>query len=98
VLCASEAGQETADDAEILHRAIQEERILVTMDEHFGDWAILPLDKHPGVIRLKVHPTTTANIARMLSPFLKAHRSEDLADHLVILSPQAERWIRTSEG
>ena len=38
VLCASEAGQQTADDTEILRRAISESRILVTMDEHFGDW------------------------------------------------------------
>lgn len=97
VLCASEAGQQTADDTEVLHLAIREGRILVTMDEHFGDWAILPLNEHPGVIRLKAHPTTTANIARLLLPFLVAHRPEDLRDRLVILSPRAERWVQTSE-
>jgi predicted nuclease of predicted toxin-antitoxin system len=96
VLCASEAGQQMADDTEILRRAIGEGRILVTLDEHFGDWAILPLDRHAGVIRVKTHPTTTANIARLLLPFLKSHDQEELRDHLVILSPRAERWIRTS--
>ena len=96
VLCAFEAGQQTADDAAVLRLAIREDRILVTMDEHFGHWAILALDKHPGVIRLKAHPTTTANIAKLLLPFLASNSQEDLRDHLVIISPRAERWIRTS--
>ncbi len=71
--------------------------ILVTMDEHFGHWAVLPLHEHPGVIRIKAHPATTANVARLLSAFLASHYGEKLQDHLVILSPRAERWIRTSE-
>ena len=57
VMRASEIGQARADDEQILQRAISENRILVTLDEHFGDWVILPLSKHPGVIRLKVNPT-----------------------------------------
>jgi len=48
VMRASEVGQARADDYEILQKAIAENRILVTLDEHFGDWAILPLSKHPG--------------------------------------------------
>jgi predicted nuclease of predicted toxin-antitoxin system len=82
---------------EILRRAKDDGRILVTMDEHFGHWAILPLHEHPGVIRVKAHPTTTTNIARLLLPFLAVHDQEQFRDHLVILSPRAERWIRTSE-
>jgi predicted nuclease of predicted toxin-antitoxin system len=67
---AAETGLSRADDALILERAIREERILVTLDEHFGDWVILPLKKHPGVIRLKVNPATTANVVNLLLPFL----------------------------
>ncbi len=97
VLRTSETGQATADDAEILQFAIDNDRTLVTLDEHFGDWAVLPLDKHPGVIRLKTHhPTTTANAAQLLVPFLAAYRQEGLRDHLIILSRSAERWIETS--
>ena len=96
VLCAAEAGQNAADDIDILRLAISEGRTLVTLDEHFGDWAIMPLDNHPGVVRVKAHPTTTSNIARLLLPFLESHRQEEFVDHLVILSPRAERWIRTS--
>ena len=37
VMRASEVGQARADDYEILQKAIAENRILVTLDEHFGD-------------------------------------------------------------
>ena len=49
VIRASEIGQARADDKEILERAISENRILVTLDQHFGDWAVLPLSHHLGV-------------------------------------------------
>jgi predicted nuclease of predicted toxin-antitoxin system len=97
VLRAAEAGQSVADDAKILRRAIDEGRTLVTLDEHFGDWAILPLDRHPGVIRLKVDPTTTEAAANLLVPFLAAHEQDEIADFLVILSRSTERWIKTAE-
>ena len=54
-LRACEVQQSRHDDPQILVKAITENRILITLDEHFGDWAILPLSKHPGVIRIKVH-------------------------------------------
>jgi len=53
---AAETGHSRSDDQQILDRAIAENRILVTLDEHFGDWVVLPLSKHPGVIRIKVNP------------------------------------------
>ena len=40
VIRASEVGQARADDAEILERTTSEDRILVTLDEDFGDWVI----------------------------------------------------------
>ncbi len=42
-----------------------ENRILVTLDEHFGDRVILQLSRHPGVIQVRVNPTTTKNIIRV---------------------------------
>jgi len=77
VMRASEIGQSRADDQKILQKAISENRILVTLDEHFGDWVILPLSKHPGVIRLKVNPTTSKNVIRLLLPFLRNHGSKE---------------------
>lgn len=66
VIRTSDVGLATAPDTDVMKRAIQDGRILISLDEHFGDWAILPLDQHPGVIRLKVHPTTTKNVLSLL--------------------------------
>jgi predicted nuclease of predicted toxin-antitoxin system len=97
VLRASEIGQARADDDEILKKAIDENRILVTLDEHFGDWVVLPLRKHPGVIRLKVNPTTSNNIISLLIPFFRTHPAKKFENHLVILSSKRSKWICTSD-
>ena len=98
VMRASEVGQARADDYEILQKVIAEDRILVTLDEHFGDWVILPLSKHPGVIRLKINPTTSKNAIELLIPFLRLHSSAQFTNHLVILSPKRTKWVFTVDG
>ena len=95
VIRASETGQERADDLQILNKAISESRILITLDEHFGDWVILPLSRHPGVIRLKVHPTISGNVLKILVPFLSLCSQEQFRNYLVILSQKRAKWIRT---
>lgn len=97
VIRAAEIGQERADDAEVLARAKREGRILVTIDKHFGNWVVLPLAQHPGVIRVAVHPTLTENVLGVLLPFLGAHDAEELQNHLVILSNAGQRWIKTAD-
>jgi len=96
VLRASEIGQARADDQQILQKAISENRILITLDEHFGDWVVLPLSKHPGVVRLKVNPATSKNILKPLIPFLNLHSMDQFKDHLVILSVKRAKWIHTA--
>ena len=96
VVRASEVGQARADDQQILQKSIDENRVLVTLDEHFGDWVILPLSKHPGVIRLKVNPATSSNIIKLLIPFLRIHSSGQFKNHLVILSQKRAKWVHTA--
>jgi len=96
VMRASEVGQARADDHEILQKAIIENRILITLDEHFGDWVILPLSKNPGVIRLKVNPTTSKNVINLLLPFLRMHSCGQFTNHLVILTLKRSKWVRTA--
>jgi predicted nuclease of predicted toxin-antitoxin system len=96
VVRANEIGQARADDAEILERASQERQTLVTLDKDFGDWVVLPLNRHAGVIRIKVHPPLAANVAGMLLPFLAKHHQEHFQNHLIILSPNSVRWIKTA--
>jgi predicted nuclease of predicted toxin-antitoxin system len=96
VLRASETGNARADDQQILQEAIFENRILLTLDEHFGEWVILPLKRHPGVIRLKVDPTTSENVLNLLLPFLRLHKPGQFKNYLVILSEKRAKWIHTA--
>ncbi|MGA2060679.1 MAG: DUF5615 family PIN-like protein [Thermoguttaceae bacterium] len=98
VLRACELGQASADDAAILLKVIEIQRVLITLDEHFGNWAVLPMTKHPGVIRLKIHPATTSEAAKLLIPFLAKHDSDEFQNHLIILSRSTERWINTTNN
>jgi predicted nuclease of predicted toxin-antitoxin system len=96
VVRASGVGQARANDQEILQQAISDERVLVTLDAHFGDWVILPLSKHPGVIRLKTNPTTSKNVIKLLIPFLKQHTRDDFKNNLIILSSKRVKWVKTN--
>ena len=91
VIRASEVGQSRADDRQILKKAITDNRILVTLDEHFGDWVVLPLHRHPGVIRVKANPATDDNILAILLPFLQRLSPDKIRNHLVILSSNCEK-------
>jgi predicted nuclease of predicted toxin-antitoxin system len=95
-LRAAETGHSRADDQQILDKAIAEDRILVTLDEHFGDWVVLPLSQHPGVIRIKVNPTTSKNVLNILLPFLRRYKAGQFENHLVILSEKRSKWILTA--
>lgn len=96
VLRASEFGQARADDFEILQTAINEDRILITLDHHFGDWVILPLSEHAGVIRLQINPTTSENAINLLLPFLRQYSPNQFKNNLVILSKGRSKWIYTA--
>jgi hypothetical protein len=78
-----------------LGRAISEDKILVTLDQHFGDWTVLPLSHHSGVIRLKENPTTPKNVLELLVPFLRRQSFPKFKNHPVILSQQRVKWIAT---
>jgi predicted nuclease of predicted toxin-antitoxin system len=95
VVKVSDCGMASAPDDVILDQAIHEDRILVTLDEHFGDWSILPLSTHPGVIRVKVNPTTSKNVLDLLIPFLHKAVDRGFRDRLAIVRSTGVRWIRT---
>lgn len=95
VLRTSDLGLERAFDSEIMEKAIHDNRILITLDEHFGDWVVLPLSEHPGVIRIKTNPTTTENILDVLLPFLRKNQKQNFQNHLIIISTKGYRWIKT---
>lgn len=65
-----EAGRERTHAALISSRALHEEPRMVTLDQHSGDWVVLPPSERFAVIRLKAHHLTTENIARLLLALL----------------------------
>lgn len=95
VIRVSEIGMSRADDGQILEQSIAEGRILVTLDEHFGNWCVLPLSTHPGVIRVKANPAGTRTILTVLLPFLNCHQNVQFANRLVIVGANRLRWIAT---
>lgn len=95
VIRVSEIGMSRSDDGQILDQAIIDNRILVTLDEHFGNWCVLPLSSHPGVIRVKANPAVTNAILSVLLPFLNDHQCVRFANRLVIVGANRLRWIAT---
>ncbi|MBM4029540.1 MAG: hypothetical protein FJ280_29700, partial [Planctomycetes bacterium] len=91
---AAHAGLARADDLEILEYCTKQDRVLVTLDEHFGNWTVVKLTAHAGVIRLKVHPTGSRNIANTVVPhdigktFLRKRQSK--ADSCTALRSSAQ--------
>ena len=96
VECAAQAGMARADDLEILGYCIKHDRVLVTLDEHFGDWTVAKLTEHPGVIRLKVTPAGTRSIRKALVSFLERYSNRDFRNILAIVRPTGIRWIHTA--
>ncbi|OVE72485.1 hypothetical protein BVX93_02140 [bacterium B13(2017)] len=88
-------GLSRADDSKILEQAIAEKRILITMDDDFGDWVVLPLKEHYGVIRIKTNPSTSKYVLSILLPFLEKHSNDTFNNNLIILSKNRARWIKT---
>ncbi len=96
ILRTEDVGMARMDDAAILRMATKDDRILITLDEHFGDWTVLPLSQHPGVVRIKAHPTSSAKILEILVPFLNRHSEHNFTNQLVIVSERKVRWINTA--
>ena len=57
--------------------------------------AVLPLQHHPGVVRIKANPATTRNVLSVLLPFLQKHGGGTFEDTLVIVSERGIRRVHT---
>jgi len=96
VVMVREIGMSRADDADILEYAIEDNRVLITLDKDFGDWVILPLSSHRGVIRVKTRVALGENIVRVLASFLRAYQNKNINNYLVIISAKKYKWIKTA--
>ena len=61
-----ECGLAGADDSVVRASAIEDGRILVTLDADFANVLRYPPSNSPGVIRLRIHPATEVSIDALL--------------------------------
>jgi predicted nuclease of predicted toxin-antitoxin system len=89
-----EAGIPGISDAEIMHLARQEERVLLTFDKHFSNILLYPLDSHYGVIRFRIHPPLLSDILRILDQFLQKFDLTMIRRTLIVLERDGFRVRR----
>jgi predicted nuclease of predicted toxin-antitoxin system len=81
----AEVGLSGAPDEQIREYAIEESRILVTLDADFAHIIRFPPEHTPGVVRLKVHPPTEQRIRQAIRRAVALLKNTDLAGCLVVV-------------
>jgi predicted nuclease of predicted toxin-antitoxin system len=79
-----------ADDPDILTRAVQEQRILLTNDKDFGDLVFRSGRAHYGVVLLRLRDEHPDNRIRVLLNLLESH-ADRLEHHFTVAT---ERGVR----
>ena len=96
VLRAKDAGLARAADDELLRRARQAGRTLITRDKGFGQLVFLSRQPHAGVVLLRVEPMTLKAVHQELERFLREHAGDDLSRCFVVIEPTRHRIRRSS--
>ena len=78
-------------DDNLLHRAVAEDRIVVTNDRDFGELIYREGREHRGVVFLRLHDERTPNKIRMLTQLLTRH-TDDLSGRFVVVSETQTRF------
>jgi predicted nuclease of predicted toxin-antitoxin system len=79
-----------ANDADILVRAVNEGRILVTNDKDFGDLVFRSGQAHQGVVLLRLHDESSATRVRVMTSLLQQH-AHRLASHFTVATEAGVR-------
>lgn len=80
-----DVGLSGQSDEKIRDCAIDQNRILITLDADFANMLRFPPAGTPGVIRLKVHPPSEAAIREQIRKALAVLKDIDLAGCLAVL-------------
>lgn len=84
-VCAYDAGLSGKSDAEIRDFAIQQNRVLITLDGDFADLMRYPVAGTPGVIWLKpTPPITLASIEQQMLAAIDLLKNRDLRGLLIV--------------
>lgn len=86
-----EVGLSGAPDEEIRRFAIENGRVLLTLDADFANVLRFPPEQTPGVVRLKVHPPTEEKIRQAIQKALFVLQNIDLTGRLAVVSEDRVR-------
>ena len=89
-----EVGLSGASDGEVLRFAVENGRVLVTLDADFANVMRFPPERTLGVIRLKVHPATEERIRQAVRRALLFHRNIDMTGRLAVVDDDKIRIRR----
>ena len=89
-----EVGLSGASDEQILRFAVENGRILVTLDADFANVIRFPPERTLGVVRLKVHPATEERIRESLRRALLFLRNIDIVGRLAVVDDDKIRIRR----
>ncbi len=91
---AREVGLAQAEDEEILHRAAQEGRVVLTMDLDFPRLLFLMSAVEPGVILIRLRSPTAAAIQRGLEALLSVYPTANVTQAIAVLEENRIRLHR----
>jgi len=94
VVTAKELGLERASDEELLSKAQELGRIMLTRDKGFGALVFLKPEKTPGVILVRGSPGTIEEVHRELERFFEEHKAEELTGLFCVVEPGRHRIRR----
>jgi predicted nuclease of predicted toxin-antitoxin system len=80
-----EVGLSGATDEQVLHFAVENGRVLVTLDADFANVMRFPPAQTLGVVRLKVHPATEERIRQAIRRALLYLQNIDITGRLAVV-------------
>ncbi len=84
-----------ATDSDILQRAVDENRIVITNDKDFGDMVYRDRREHCGVILLRLSDDRAAQKVRVLAAVLSEH-ADKISQHFVVVTEDTIRIRSTN--
>ena len=92
---ARELGIPGTPDTMIMELTRKERRVLVTVDKHFANLLLYPLDSHYGIIRIRIHPPLLSDIIQSLEHFLVKFDLATIKGTLIVLEREGYRVRRS---
>jgi predicted nuclease of predicted toxin-antitoxin system len=94
VATASDLGMGKASDEELLNKAKEQSRILLTRDKDFGTLTFLKESISAGIVFLRCSPANLDKVHHQLKRLLAEHKEEELNSCFAVVEPKRYRLRR----